>query len=193
VTLNTKGLDGDASLVHAMHIHAGGKGECPPASAARPHNGHLAIDTNDGINYYGPPVQALTTYGDTSVASMLVFTRYPTGGSIHYRRAIKLPASVATDIRDNNAVIVVHGIDYDHSGIYSGVLDRSDLDKALPATATAPALCGHLVGPAQATAQASRVATYTATTRQSTIGVGELFECLALGSRLALVTSRKRA
>ena len=35
-------------------------------------------------------------------------------------------------------MIVVHGIDYDGSGIYSGVLDRSELNKALPATATAP-------------------------------------------------------
>ena len=40
-----------------MHIHAGAKGECPPASAARPHNGHLTISTTDGINYYGPPVR----------------------------------------------------------------------------------------------------------------------------------------
>ena len=35
VTVTTSGLDNDDSLVHAMHIHAGGKGECPPASAAR--------------------------------------------------------------------------------------------------------------------------------------------------------------
>ena len=147
VTLKTNDLDGDAPLVHAMHIHGGGKGECPPASAARLHNGHLAIDTNDGFNYYGPPVQALTTRGDTSGASILVFSRYPTGGAIRYSRTITLPPNVVRLIRENNAVIVVHGIDYDRSGIYSGVLDRSDLDKTLPATATAPALCGRLVGP----------------------------------------------
>ena len=29
------------------------------------HNGHLAIDTNDGIAFYGPPVQSLTTSGNT--------------------------------------------------------------------------------------------------------------------------------
>ena len=56
---------------------------------------------------------------------------------------------MAAEIRDNNAVIVIHGIDYDGSGVYSGVLDRSDLNKALPATATAPALCGPLKGPPQ--------------------------------------------
>jgi hypothetical protein len=146
VTITTKDLDSDASLVHAMHIHAGGKGECPPASAARLHNGHLAISTNDGIIYYGPPVQALTTRGDTSVASILAFPRYLTGGTLRYTRTITLPPTVAADIRADNAVIVVHGIDYDNSGIYSGVLDRSELDKTLPATATAPALCGRLVG-----------------------------------------------
>jgi hypothetical protein len=146
VTVTTKDLDSEASLVHAMHIHAGGKGECPPASAARLHNGHLAISTNDGILYYGPPVLALTTRGDTSVASILAFPRFLTGGDLHYTRTITLPAKIAAEVRANNAVIVVHGIDYDNSGIYSGVLDRSELDKTLPATATAPALCGRLVG-----------------------------------------------
>jgi serine/threonine protein kinase len=149
VTLTTNGLDNDAALVHAMHIHAGGKGECPPASAARLHNGHLTISTGDGINYYGPPVQALTTRGDTSPTSILAFPRFPTGGAINYTRTIIMPASVVNDIRENNAVIVVHGIDYDGTGIYSGVLDKSDLDPALPGTATAPALCGVLRGQSQ--------------------------------------------
>ena len=144
VTVTTTGLDNNESLVHAMHIHGGGKGVCPPASAARLHNGHLAISTTDGINYYGPPAQALTTRGDTSVASILAFPRFLTGGTLHYSRTIKLPAHVANYIRDDNAVVVVHGIDYDNSGIYSGVLERSELDHALPATATAPALCGPL-------------------------------------------------
>ena len=149
VTVTTNGLDDDAALVHAMHIHAGAKGECPPASAARLHNGHLTISTTDGINYYGPPVLALTTRGDTSPASILTFPRFLTGGTLHYSRTITLPASVAADIRRNNAVVVVHGIDYDGTGIYSGVLERSELNKSLPATATAPALCGRLIGSQQ--------------------------------------------
>ncbi len=146
VSLATNGLDGDAELAHAMHIHAGGRGECPPASAAQLHNGHLAIDTNDGIAFYGPPVQSLTTSGNTGVASILVFKRYPVGGTIRYSRTIELPPKVAAEIRDNNAVIVIHGIDYDGSGAYTGVLDRSDLNKQLFATQTAPALCGPLDG-----------------------------------------------
>jgi hypothetical protein len=145
ITVTTQGLDNGAELVHLVHIHAGGKGECPPPSAARLHNGHLAISTTDGINYYGAPVQALTTRGDTSVASILVFSRFPSGGSLRYRRTIVLPAGVAAEIRRDNAVVVVHGTDYDGTGIYSGVLDPSELNKGVPGTATAPALCGRLV------------------------------------------------
>ncbi|MGI8800713.1 MAG: Hsp70 family protein [Solirubrobacteraceae bacterium] len=142
VTVTTTGLLNGAS--HALHIHAGKLGVCPPASAARLHNGHLAISTTDGIPYYGPPITALTTSGDTSPASILAFGRYPSTGSIRYVRTFTIPAPVAAYVRQNNAVIVAHGIDYDGSGIYDGVLDRSELDKALPATATAPALCGAL-------------------------------------------------
>ena len=144
VTVTTSGLDNDAELVHLVHIHGGGKGQCPPASAARLHNGHPAISTTDGINYYGPPVQALTTRGDTSVGSILAFPRFLSGGNLHYTRTIVLPADVAADIRRNNAVVVVHGTDYDHRGIYSGVLDPSELNRGVPGTATAPALCGPL-------------------------------------------------
>ena len=146
VTVTTQGLDNGAELVHLMHIHAGGKGECPPASAARPHNGHRTISTTDGINYYGPPVQALTTSGDTSVSSILAFPRFPSGGALHYTRTIALPQNVVSAIRSDNAVVVVHGTDYDGSGIYSGVLDPSELNKSVPGTATAPALCGRLIG-----------------------------------------------
>jgi hypothetical protein len=190
IALQTEGLDNGDSLVHVMHIHGGGKGECPPVSAARPHNGHLAIDTNDGINYYGPPIQALTTYGDTSVASILVFKRFPTGGSIRYARTIALPPNVMRAIHDDNAVIVVHGIDYDGSGIYSGVLDRSDLNKSLPATATAPALCGRLI-PAPAAAARAHSA-YTASLRPAMITAAELSECLALDAA-AIAEARRGA
>jgi tRNA A-37 threonylcarbamoyl transferase component Bud32 len=145
VTLTTNGLAHNDALAHALHIHTGGKGVCPPESAASKHNGHLSITTTDGIKYYGPPAVSLTTRGDTSPSSILVFARYPSGGKIRYTRTITLPADVAARIRENNAVVIVHGVDYDHSGIYSGVLERSDLNRAVPATATAPGLCGSLV------------------------------------------------
>jgi hypothetical protein len=180
VTVDTTNLDHDASLVHLMHIHAGGRGECPPASAAQLHNGHLAISTTNGIKYYGPPVQALTTHGDTSPASILAFPRYLTGGDLRYTRTITLPAAVAREIRDNNAVIVVHGIDYDGSGIYSGVLDRSELNASVPGTATAPALCGKLLRPSTNPASASssdRALVYSASLEPSAAAASEAFLC----------------
>lgn len=145
VTLDTKGLLNGAA--HAMHIHAGALGKCPPASAARLHNGHEAISTSNGVGYYGVPRTALTTTGDTSAASILAFQRYPTAGNIAYKRTFKLKPSVVNFIRRDDAVIVVHGIDYNGNGIYDGVLDRSELDPEVQGETTAPALCGPLVAP----------------------------------------------
>jgi hypothetical protein len=142
ITVTTKGL---LDAKHAMHIHAGAKGVCPPASAAKPHNGHLTISTLDGVPWYGPPVTALTTRGDTSAKSILAFNRFLSGSDIHYSRTITLTPVVAANIRNDDAVVIVHGIDYDHDGTYGNVLDRSDLDRALPGEITAPALCGQIV------------------------------------------------
>ena len=41
--------------------------------------------------------------------------------------------------------MIVHGIDYNHNGIYDNVLDRSELNHSLTGEATAPAICGSLV------------------------------------------------
>jgi serine/threonine protein kinase len=162
VTLQTSGLLNGAP--HAMHIHAGGRGICPPASAARLHNGHLAISTTDGIKFYGPPQVALTSHGDTSTHSIVDFPRYPFTGTIHYERAnIDVPPGIAAAIRAGNAVIVVHGIDYNGNGTYDNVLDRSEINNALPGEATAPALCGPLFSPPSASADAhSSGRTFTA-------------------------------
>jgi hypothetical protein len=130
---------------HALHIHAGGKGTCPDASAASLHNGHRSIATHAGVPFYGPAVESLTTRGDTSLKSLVAFNRYPNGSNVKYRRTITVTPVVAAYIRKNNAVVVVHGIDYNHNGVYDGVLERSDLDRSLPGESTAPALCGPLV------------------------------------------------
>jgi protein kinase-like protein len=143
ITLSAQGLINGAP--HLMHIHAGGLGSCPPASAARVHNGHLALTTVDGLKYYGPPAVSLTTTGDTSTASYLAFSRFPSEGDISYRRTLTLPPQVAREVRADNAVVVIHGIDYDHNGIYDNVLSRSELLPTVPSEATAPALCGPLV------------------------------------------------
>ena len=132
--------------MHAMHIHAGARGVCPPGTAAREHGGHLAISTSNGIPWYGKPVTALTTRGDTSSKSILAFKRFPHTGNISYTRTIRVSKVVAAEIRTNNAVIIVHGIDWNRNGIYdNSALDRSDLSRSLPGEITAPALCGSLV------------------------------------------------
>jgi hypothetical protein len=143
IAVTTAGLlDGSP---HPLHIHAGKRGVCPPSSAARPHNGHLTISTLDGVPFYGSPVTSLTTSGGTSVKSILALQRFPRTGSIHYTRRIDLTPVVASYVRANNAVIVVHGTDYNHNGIYDNNLDRSDLNRSLPGELTTPALCGKLV------------------------------------------------
>jgi hypothetical protein len=145
VTVDVVGLLNGAS--HQMHIHAFGEGICPPASAAHLYSGHLAISTTDGLKYYGPMAAALTLSGDTSPNSMLAFSRYPTTGTIHYQRTITITGATAKAIRNGNAVVVVHGIDYNHNGRYDYVLNKSDVDSAVPQEETAPALCGTLLNP----------------------------------------------
>lgn len=175
VTLRTSGLLN--GLPHAMHIHAGGRGVCPPASAARLHNGHLSISTADGIKFYGPPVTSLTISGDTTAASKVDFSRYPSVGDIAYRRTLTLPHGIADAVRAGNAVIVVHGIDYNGNAIYDGVLGRSDLDSSLPGEATAPAVCGPLTAPATSARADARGAVFMASLLvESGAGVGQPVE-----------------
>jgi hypothetical protein len=144
ITLTThKLLNGSP---HALHIHAGARGQCPVKRAARLHNGNLSIATKSGVPFYGHAVTALTTRGNTDPdRSLLAFKRYPNTGEIRYERKIDVGPVVASYIRKNNAVVVVHGIDYNHNGLYDGTLDRSDLNPSLPGEATAPALCGTLI------------------------------------------------
>jgi len=140
VTLHANGLLNNAP--HAMHIHAGAAGQCPPASAATLHNGHSIITADDGAPYYGRPRVSLTTEGPTGPASILAFQRYPAEGDYTYKRRIELIPSARQFIRKNNAVVVVHGIDYNGNALYDGTLDRSDLDPTVQGETTAPALCG---------------------------------------------------
>lgn len=142
ITVNATGLLNGAP--HAMHIHDMGNGECPNASAATLHNGHRAISTTDGLPAYGPIGTSLTTTGDTSPGSALAVDRFPSSGTFHYSRTIQLTSDVAQQVRNDNAVVVVHGIDYNGNGRYDNVLGPSELNPALPQEATAPALCGPL-------------------------------------------------
>jgi hypothetical protein len=181
VKLTTVGLLNGSP--HLIHIHAGGQGLCPPASAARLHNGHLAISTGNGIRFYGPPLVSLTVRGDTSAKSNLAFPRFPSVGAITYERAVTVPSSVAALIRGGNAVIVVHGIDYDHSGTYDEVLGASDLAKQFTGDSTAPALCGHLAPSGTvATADTSSDAFASGPSSRSTVYTASLGRISLAGS-----------
>lgn len=142
VDLTYSGLLRDAP--HAMHIHDMGEGECPEAHDAGIHNGHRAMSTADGLEDYGQIGASLTTSGDTSPASALAVDRFPTSGTYHYHRQFTVSDEVADSIHHRNAVIVVHGIDYNNNGTYDNILGPSELNPSLPQEATAPALCGAL-------------------------------------------------
>jgi serine/threonine-protein kinase len=191
VTVTANGLlDGSS---HPLHIHAGKKGVCPPSSAARDHNGHLVISTLDGVPYYGPPVVSLTTKGSTGVGSILALTRFPRTGNITYTRRLELSSVVASYVRADNAVIVIHGVDYNGNGIYDNTLDRSDLKRSLPGELTTPALCGKLVPQQQQSGSGSGTKTsqshgglyYFASLRETDPADGVLADDVA--GRLALI------
>lgn len=145
ITLDTNGLLNGSP--HLAHIHGLGLGTCPTAANGRIHHGHLSISTGDAIRLYGSTLVSFTDWGSTSgaVPNNINMDRYPASGDIRYKRTMTVPRLVVDLIRDGDAVIVVHGIDYNHNHLYDfGALGVSDLDKTLPGEATAPALCGTL-------------------------------------------------
>ncbi|MDQ1642250.1 MAG: hypothetical protein QOJ90_1601 [Actinomycetota bacterium] len=144
VNLAARGLVADQP--HAAHIHFGAdaRHECPTMADDTDKNGHL--NTTEGGPAYGPVVVSLTKTGDTSAKSVLAIDRYDTanGGKISYERgSITVSQEVADAISNGQAVVVVHGVDYNHDGKYSGTA-KSDLDPKLPTEATDPAICGVL-------------------------------------------------
>jgi hypothetical protein len=149
VTMAATGLL--ANQPHAAHIHFGAdaRHECPVIGDDTNKDGHLT--TTEGAPAYGPVVVSLTKTGDTSPKSVLAVDRFDTapGGKISYERgSIQVSPDVATAITKGQAVVVIHGVDYNEDGKYDGDA-KSDLDPSLPAEATDPALCGALsVAPA---------------------------------------------
>jgi hypothetical protein len=135
---------------HAMHIHYGktARNECPTVGQDDTNGkGDFRIETVEGVPAYGPVRVSLTTRGNTGAKSVLAVTRFPAApkGMIHYDRDVKTGSKVARGIRQGEAVVVVHGVDYNGNGKYDfrgG--GKSDLDPSLPAEATDPAACGVL-------------------------------------------------
>ncbi|KRF42557.1 hypothetical protein ASH01_17205 [Terrabacter sp. Soil811] len=149
VTMAANGLLPDNP--HAAHIHFGAEArhECPVQSDDKNGDGHL--NTTEGGPAYGDIVVSLTKTGDTSPKSGLAIDRFSTapGGKIAYQRgSIKVSSGVAKAISAGQSVVVIHGVDYNKDGKYSGAT-KSDLMPSLPTEATDPALCGALrVAPA---------------------------------------------
>jgi serine/threonine-protein kinase len=152
---------------HAIHIHAGAQGTCPHGNAASVHNGNRVITTQDGAPFYGKVVAALTTApGKTDPSSLLDFAHFPSAVPINYSRTIDFGPVVAAQIRQNtSAVVIIHGIDYNHNDTYDNGLSIDREHRNLPIEQTAPALCGPLVAqaPQRGTQTASAGRVYTAT------------------------------
>ena len=137
-TLAASGL---ADGPHAAHIHfgAGARHECPVAGDDA--DGDDRLSTTEGGPAYGDIVVSLTRSGDTSPASGLAVDRFAAGTEIQYMRGgVRVEPGVAAAIEGGQAVVVVHGVAYE--GAKAEV--KSDLDPALPASATDPAICGVL-------------------------------------------------
>ncbi len=151
-TLAAQGLLDGAP--HAAHIHFGAdaRHECPTEAdnTGAALEGETAPEehftTTEGQPAYGPIVVSLTKTGDTSPDSGLAVDRFAAEGDFEYARGdVQVTEEVGQAIVAGQAVVVVHGVDYDGDGTYSpGERGMSDLDPALPGEATDPALCGVL-------------------------------------------------
>ncbi|MCW2701073.1 MAG: hypothetical protein JWQ45_2608 [Blastococcus sp.] len=202
-TLAAQGLLAGDAAPHAAHIHFGAdaRHECPGAGD----NNAAALDgeTNEGDHLttteggpaYGEIVVSLTKSGDTSPASGLAVDRFGTGDDINYSRGdVTVTEDVAQAILNGQAVVVVHGVDYDGDGAYSaGDRGMSDLDPTLPGEATDPAICGVLTASQMTDMPAGGVSTgggsTTGTENAGLIGLGAL---AVAGGGAAVLIARRR-
>jgi hypothetical protein len=127
---------------HVQHIHIGGAGMCPTASADK--NGDGVVSTTEGGPAYGPIGATLSTSGDSSPKAATVLTVAPSGASFSYSRTITLDSKTMASLTSGKAVVVVHGLDpATLSKKAQG--EKSELVPSLPLAATSPVLCGTLV------------------------------------------------
>ena len=136
---------------HALHIHAGQKGVCPPGSAAGVHNGHISIATHAGGPFYGSPVVALTTRGNTSPKNFVAFKRYPTPGTSTTSARSGSTVVTAGSSRRTTPSWWSTASTTTTTALYDGSLDRSDLvpqpDRASrPRPRSAARSCGEAGG-----------------------------------------------
>ncbi len=133
---------------HVQHVHINGQDQCPTASADTNHDG--AISTVEGQPAYGGVATTLSTKGDTSAKAAADVTIAPSGAGFTYQRTFTLNQATLAAIRNNKAVIVVHGLN-PASAPKASLSTPNSLGVTLPGAskkvaliATAPALCGVL-------------------------------------------------
>ncbi len=172
---------------HAAHIHFGedARHECPNAREDK--NNDERLSTTEGAPAYGPVVVSLTKSGDTSPKSTLRIAGFEEGSSIEYSRGnVNVSSEVARAITKGEAVVVVHGVEYDDDRADA----KSDLDESLPASATDPAVCGRLVASPNGGADTGAGGA-AGTTNAALVGLGGAALVAAAGTS-ALVARRAR-
>lgn len=126
---------------HVQHIHIGAAGTCPTMADDKNNDG--VISTTEGASDYGAIGTTLSVKGDTSPAAGTDVKIAPGGSSTDYSRTITLDSKTMQSLRDDTAVVVVHGLDPSTLS-KKAQNEKSDLVPSLPLAATSPALCGAL-------------------------------------------------
>jgi hypothetical protein len=189
ITESWSGLAGTfngAPYPHVQHIHIGAAGACPGPSADK--NADGVVSTTEGAGAYGGIGATLSTTGDTSPAAGTDIKIAPAGSSTDYSRTIRLDSKTVSALKNDTAVIVVHGLDpATLSKKAQG--EKSDLVPSLPLAATSPALCG-VVHAMPAGGVATGTGSTSGTEDSSLLG---LAGCLFVaGTGVALYTVRRK-
>ncbi len=189
-TLQVSGLL--AGAAHATDIYVGGSGKCPDASAIGT-DGKASLSLTDSAPVLGTPRASLTTSGDTSIASALALTRYPTQSDYTYSRTFDVDPTVTAAVKNGTALVVVHGVDYNGNGRYDDGLGATAGNPPLPAEASHPALCGAFVPSQMVTVPKGSADTgggSTAGQFPATLGLGFASLLAAIGA--AAISFRRR-
>lgn len=137
-----------APFPHVQHIHINGGDTCPTASADT--NGDGVISTVEGQPAYGKIGTTFSVKGATDASTATDVTKAPGGGSFTYKRTFTVNQDTLSALKNNKAVVVVHGLNPANAPKAS-LSTANSLGVTLPGASkklaligTAPALCGKL-------------------------------------------------
>lgn len=133
---------------HVQHIHINGGDSCPTASADK--NGDGVISTVEGQPAYGKIGTTFSLTGATDASTATDVTKAPGGGSYTYKRTFTVNQDTLSALKNNTAVVVVHGLN-PATAPKASLSTPNSLGVTLPGASkklaligTAPALCGKL-------------------------------------------------